>query len=143
MNDRELLQQQLRTGVLDVTFTKLNGEQRVMTCTLIPALIPEEARPKGVAVLSEEAQERTMRVYDLNAKGWRSFVPSFRRKTCVGRSLEARAKMDFPSWAQPMKVSPSLNKKSMPSSSFRTIASSLSQVKKLASARHSPCATTY
>lgn len=73
--NREELTERLKTKESVVTFTKLNGEQRIMTCTLDPALIPEEAMPKGTKEKKEPSakQLENIGVYDLNAKGWRSF----------------------------------------------------------------------
>ena len=59
----------LKTGVLIVTFNKLDGDERVMTCTKNNEHIPEENRPKTDKVV----KEGTITVWDLNAKGWRSF----------------------------------------------------------------------
>ena len=69
--NREELTERLRTKESVVTFTKLNGEQRIMTCTLDPALIPEEAMPKGTKEKKEPSakQLENIGVYDLNAKG--------------------------------------------------------------------------
>jgi len=59
----------LKTGVLIVTFNKLDGDERVMTCTKNNEHIPEDMRPKTEKVI----KEGTITVWDLNAKGWRSF----------------------------------------------------------------------
>jgi hypothetical protein len=59
----------LKTGVLIVTFNKLDGDERVMTCTKNNDNIPEDMRPKTEKVI----KEGTITVWDLNAKGWRSF----------------------------------------------------------------------
>ena len=59
----------LRTGVLIVTFNKLDGEERIMTCTKNIENIPEESRPKS----EKEPKKGTVTVWDMNAKGWRSF----------------------------------------------------------------------
>ena len=59
----------LKTGVLIVTFNKLDGDERVMTCTKNNEHIPEESRPK----IDKVVKEGTITVWDLNAKGWRSF----------------------------------------------------------------------
>ena len=48
--NREELMERLRTKESVVTFTKLNGEQRIMTCTLDPSLIPEEHSPKVISL---------------------------------------------------------------------------------------------
>jgi hypothetical protein len=74
MFDAVTLREKLKAGVLQVTFTKVNGDLRVMTCTTNPNLIPEAMRPVGKVAASEEASSRTIRVYDLEAEGWRSFV---------------------------------------------------------------------
>ena len=63
--------QKLKEGLTEVVFTKVNGERRVMLCTLketeIPAehLVPSE-NPKKLS-------EDVIRVWDIEAKGWRSF----------------------------------------------------------------------
>jgi len=74
MYSHELIVRDLRTCVAEVTFTKVNGETRVMRCTLKPDLLPPE-------YLAEEAEERkfhetykeTVRAWDVQANGWRSF----------------------------------------------------------------------
>ena len=56
-----------------VTFKKVNGDERVMTCTTNLELIPPSGWPQGKMELSEETKNQTIRVYDLKAQGWRSF----------------------------------------------------------------------
>ena len=53
-----------------VTFNKLNGDERVMTCTKDLNVIPKENHPKA----TKEAHDKNITVWDTNAKGWRSFV---------------------------------------------------------------------
>jgi hypothetical protein len=55
--------------VLTVTFLKLDGDQRVMTCTKNTAIIPEQHLPKT----SKPGKPGTINVWDTNAQGWRSF----------------------------------------------------------------------
>lgn len=63
---------ELQTGTKVVTFTKVNGEQRVMTCTLDANLIPDPVEIK--ADKSPKAvNEEVLPVWDVNANGWRSF----------------------------------------------------------------------
>jgi hypothetical protein len=62
----------LITSDTTVTFTKKDGTERVMRCTLRPDMLP-------VQELKEDASPRkqsdtTMSVYDLDANGWRSFT---------------------------------------------------------------------
>ena len=66
---QEELNKWLREGVLVVTFNKLNGDERVMTCTKNLESIPEESRPKT----DKEPPKGNVNVWDINAKGWRSF----------------------------------------------------------------------
>jgi hypothetical protein len=67
----------LRQGLCTVTFTKVNGEERVMDCTLRADMIPEEMLPKGDDNLDlKEGLDATIsviRTYDVRAAGWRSF----------------------------------------------------------------------
>lgn len=71
------LKSALRAGTLEVTFRKVNGDLRVMTCTTNLDLIPPSAWPVGSnhsQVDEEEQHRRNVRVYDVNAAGWRSFI---------------------------------------------------------------------
>ena len=63
------LNNQLRESVLVVTFNKLDGDERIMTCTKKFELIPESSRPKT----DKEPPKGNVTVWDLNAKGRRSF----------------------------------------------------------------------
>ena len=65
----EVLNEQLRKEVLQVTFLKLDGHKRVMDCTKSYDIIPEENKPKT----DKPGKEGTVTVWDINAKGWRSF----------------------------------------------------------------------
>ena len=66
---QEDLNKQLRECILVVTFNKLNGDERVMTCTKDFKIIPESHRPKT----DKEPPEGNVTVWDINAEGWRSF----------------------------------------------------------------------
>ena len=63
------LNNQLKESVLVVTFNKLDGDERIMTCTKKFELIPESSRPKT----DKEPPKGNVTVWVLNAKGWRSF----------------------------------------------------------------------
>ena len=65
----EKLKETLRKETLVVTFNKLDGDERVMTCTKSFDVNPEESRPKT----DKDSKAGTVTVWDLNAKGWRSF----------------------------------------------------------------------
>lgn len=63
---------ELQSGTKVVTFTKVNGEKRVMTCTLDANLITEDVR-EDVVKSPKAVNEEVLPVWDVNAKGWRSF----------------------------------------------------------------------
>jgi hypothetical protein len=65
----EALTQMLKEQVLKVTFLKLDGEQRVMTCTKSMDYIPEIKRPNNL----RPGKQGTINVWDLTADAWRSF----------------------------------------------------------------------
>lgn len=59
----------LRHNELIVTFNKINGDERVMNCTLDKTRLPEGVVEK----LSEEREGDTLVVWDTNQSAWRSF----------------------------------------------------------------------
>lgn len=61
---------QLSAKEVTLTFTKANGETRVMTATRNLSLIPTEDHPKGTG---ECGPTNIIRVYDTENQGWRSF----------------------------------------------------------------------
>jgi hypothetical protein len=67
---REEIRQKLMTGPCEVTFTKVNGDERTMVCTLKPDLLPqvEQVESKPVKKLSE-----SIAVFLPEEKTWRSF----------------------------------------------------------------------
>lgn len=54
-----------------VTFTKADGTERIMWCTLHEGYIPDAAKPKNEKPIKENND--VIRVYDLENEGWRSF----------------------------------------------------------------------
>lgn len=69
---RDSLTDLLDRGIVVVTFTKVNGEVREMSCTKNIAHIPPSMLPKGTS--NTIVNENTIRVFDINAQGWRSFI---------------------------------------------------------------------
>lgn len=70
--EKSSLLKSLSDSVVTVTFTKKDGTDRVMKCTRSPALIPANFSPKGeTQVVTEETDN--IRVFDVEAQGWRSF----------------------------------------------------------------------
>jgi len=79
--DKEYLRESLQTGIVRVTFDKVNGERRVMTCTLQEKYLPPMGGDMGdmkfttagkVVAVHREPKD-SLRVWDLTANGWRSF----------------------------------------------------------------------
>jgi hypothetical protein len=66
------IQDMLRNHVCEVTFTKLDGEQRVMTCTLMPSTLPPAAPVKENHRI-RAVDPGTISAYDLTQQAWRSF----------------------------------------------------------------------
>jgi hypothetical protein len=61
----------LRESIVKLSFVKLkDGQVRNMRATLNDKFIPEEQKP--TQVVANEKKE-TVRVYDLDVEGWRSF----------------------------------------------------------------------
>lgn len=68
------LKNQLEHNVLVVDFTKLNGDKRVMTCTLREDMKPRANKDDAMSQKAvREVSDATVSVWDVNAKGWRSF----------------------------------------------------------------------
>jgi hypothetical protein len=72
---RKDLQNILSQNVLVVDFTKLNGDKRVMTCTLREDMKPSATKDDTMSQkkVREINREELVSVWDVNAKGWRSF----------------------------------------------------------------------
>jgi hypothetical protein len=74
MFERDTILKDLREYVIEVHFTKVNGEDRIMRCTLRPDLLP----PTYVKDITEEKefhQKNTdvIAAWDVQNRGWRSF----------------------------------------------------------------------
>ena len=68
----EWLKGALKTNIVDVTFTKKDGTERLMKCTLDPEILPkieikEDAKPRKESTTS-------IRVFDTEKNEWRSFT---------------------------------------------------------------------
>lgn len=69
---RDEMINELKVGVMQVTFTKKNGDTRIMNCTLMDEYIPQEQRSTTNESTKENATN--IPVFDVDAKGWRSFI---------------------------------------------------------------------
>ena len=68
---RNNLVETLRNNIVTITFTKINGTERVMRCTLIPEQIGGALASNGKAFV--ESNDRVVAVWDLDNNGWRAF----------------------------------------------------------------------
>ena len=66
------LKDALQSNEVTVTFTKKDGSDRVMKCTLDPKVLPPS--PVIEAKTERKKSENTLAVYDLEAQAWRSFT---------------------------------------------------------------------
>lgn len=68
------LKKQLSEKTLTVTFTKVNGDVRIMECTTNLDSVPPSMWPTEKLVTEEKKDSGSqIRVFDVKAKGWRSF----------------------------------------------------------------------
>lgn len=62
----------LRENICKVTFTKVDGTERVMRCTLkesyLPAVVKDETKK------TRKQNDKTVAVWDLEKDAWRSFL---------------------------------------------------------------------
>lgn len=77
---RDWIRSLLQKSAITVTFTKADGTDREMLCTLDHAQIPETpAKPLPIDGIVKESKQRkqpdehSLRVFDLDKKEWRSF----------------------------------------------------------------------
>jgi hypothetical protein len=70
---KKWLKSHLAYGPTTIVFTKKDGTERTMTCTTKYELVPVEPIIEGVEKKEKKPNEEVMPVYDLDAKGWRSF----------------------------------------------------------------------
>lgn len=66
---RAILVEGLKRNVMRVTFTKVNGDERVMRCTLHDSVLPEQP----ISEIKKKENLDVLSVWDLDNSGWRSF----------------------------------------------------------------------
>lgn len=71
MNEDEILnlKELLKTNVVEVTFNKVNGDKRVMQCTLQPSFLPESVEKEE----TRKTSDTSLAVWSVEDAGWRSF----------------------------------------------------------------------
>jgi len=66
---KQQIVEQARSGIINVRFTKVNGEGRDMKCTLLSEYLPNQQEMDFTEVDSKEY----LAVWDVEVNGWRSF----------------------------------------------------------------------
>lgn len=69
---RTWLVSHMKMGPVTVTFTKKDGTERVMNCTLQEDALPKVELKEGATPRKENTD--TLRVFDLEKQEWRSFI---------------------------------------------------------------------
>jgi len=68
--NKEEIAQRAKNGIITVTFTKVNGDTRVMKCTLNSSHLPQQM---DIEEQSSRQNDSVLAVWDVEANGWRSF----------------------------------------------------------------------
>ncbi len=68
--DKSTILEAARQGVITVRFTKKNGDERIMKCTLLSEYLPQQ---KDIEEVSTKENSNLLAVWDVEANGWRSF----------------------------------------------------------------------
>ena len=83
LNKQEMLDA-LHNGICVITFIKMNGEERVMSCTLNAEILPEQIDLEE-AIQKKVPNPDVLAVWDTEKGGWRSFrwdsVKDFKKET--------------------------------------------------------------
>jgi hypothetical protein len=70
---RAWLKSVLTSSVATVTFTKKNGDERVMKCTLDPQHLPAIQKEASEVAEVRQPSKDSLAVFDIEAQAWRSF----------------------------------------------------------------------
>jgi len=71
---KEELYKLLKEEVVEITFTKLNGDERVMPCTLMEAYLPNEKKDDPITQEKvRKVSDAVVAVWAIESKGFRSF----------------------------------------------------------------------
>ena len=70
--NREEIKQLLLKNVAAVTFTKANGDTRVLNCTLQASIVPQP-EVKETSTVTRPVNEQVLAVWDVDNTAWRSF----------------------------------------------------------------------
>ena len=71
---KEELIELLKNNIVQVTFTKLNGDERVMPCTLYEGMLPPAKKDDPISQKKvREISDKVIAVWAIESKGFRSF----------------------------------------------------------------------
>lgn len=71
---RDEMKALLTEKVCEVTFTKANGDTRVMRCTLQDGVVPQATKEDPLSQKKvRDVNEEVLAVWDVEKEGWRSF----------------------------------------------------------------------
>jgi hypothetical protein len=77
MFDKYELKEILTNSVSTIVFTKIDGTERELKCTLLPEYLPTRPVVEGQQLLTEglprAENPSTLAVWDMESNGWRSF----------------------------------------------------------------------
>jgi len=71
--DYDAIVDQLRSNVLEVSFVKVDGDTRVMPCTLLTEYMPEASETKVQQVDNYSVNKSVVRAFAIDKQAWRSF----------------------------------------------------------------------
>lgn len=69
--NKDTLRKELKEGVKTITFTKTDGSQRVLKCTLQESVLPQVDTSK--VTTAKKQNDDALAVWDIENAGWRSF----------------------------------------------------------------------
>lgn len=71
---KEELMEMLKTSIVEVTFTKLNGDERIMPCTLSETVLPPATKEDLLTQKKvREISDKVVAVWATESKAFRSF----------------------------------------------------------------------
>lgn len=84
MMDKYGLKQTLERNIATVTFTKADGTERTMRCTLLAEYLPAPVGPQLLTEGTRKENDQVLSVWDIENGGWRSFRMKSIKSIAVG-----------------------------------------------------------
>jgi hypothetical protein len=81
---KENLIDMLRNNIVTVTFTKVDGSERTMKCTLLGEYVPNNGSSGQVLLQENSGGDNNISVWDTETQGWRSFRVSSVKSISMG-----------------------------------------------------------